>query len=215
MKKILFALCALVLGLSAHAQTKGNIVVGGELELSTAGTKVSYTNDGTTNTTKGDGAFSGGIGVNAGYFIKDNLLVGLGLGYNGSSQEDGTDINRENDFYLTPYASYYVKLADKFYYTPTAELDFIFGNTSLLDTTDMSVRDIIGTFGFGIGLKPAAFEYRVSEKIALGLSLGELYFVTASNTQKISDTSKITMSASSFNIDVTPGINFTMKFYIK
>ena len=49
MKKILFALCALVLGLSAHAQTKGNIVVGGELELSTTGTKVSYTNNGTTN----------------------------------------------------------------------------------------------------------------------------------------------------------------------
>ena len=215
MKKILFTLCALVLGLSVHAQTKGNIVIGGTLELSTTGTKVSYTNDGTTNTKEGDGAFSGGIGVNAGYFIKDNLLVGLGLGYNGSSQEDGTDINRENDFYLTPYASYYVKLADKFYYIPTAELDFICGNTSLLDTTNMSVSDVIGSFGFGIGLKPAAFEYRVSEKIALGLSLGELYFLTASSTQKISDTSKITMNASSFNIDVTPGINFTMKFYIK
>jgi hypothetical protein len=213
MKKILFTLCALILGLSAHAQTKGNIVIGGSLELSTTGTKTSITHSGSTTTTEGDGEFMGGIGVNGGYFINDNILIGVGLGYNGTSEEDGTDINRQNIFQLAPYASYYVKLSDKFYYTPTVKLGFEFAGNNTLDTTDGSINNQISAFGIDLTFKPAAFEYRANEKIALGLSLGDLTF--GHMTAKPKNDNSITFSSNAFDVNIMPGINFTMKFYIK
>lgn len=91
MKKVLLTFFAAALALSASAQIeKGTILVG----ASSAGGFESYDEDA--------GDFSQfGLGVKGGYFLADNFVLGLNLGFGKNSEVD------DSEFGFGPFARYY------------------------------------------------------------------------------------------------------------
>ena len=65
---------------------------------------------------------------------------------------------------VTPHVAYYLKLADKFYYTPEVGAVLSWGRSTM--------PTVVPTTAWGIYMDLFAVEYKVTDKIALGASLG-------------------------------------------
>lgn len=81
-----------------------------------------------------------------------------------------------------PEAAYYVKIIDKFYYTPTFQFGFacgIMGKTAMTESIAMP--------GFGLGLQLGAFEFRPSPKFGVSLSLLNLEYIFTCYKEDIID----------------------------
>lgn len=125
MKKITVLFIALMgLFVSVNAQEKGDMYVGGNLGLTvnSAGTN-GYMNSST----------SFGIAPEFGYFVADNLKIGVELSYAVGSGHAMT---------FSPNVSYYLRIVDNLYYTPQFSFGGGFtaysGNTNGVFTLSMS-----------------------------------------------------------------------------
>lgn len=141
MKKFLFVL-AVVLGLSTTtmAQQKGDAFIGGAIGFS-AGT---------------DSSTSFGLAVEGGGFVANRLALSGEVAYNLV----GGEIHVVT---AGPKLSYYARLADKFYYTPSLSVTAVYLNAGGYDTG-----------GIGVGLGLAGFEFRPTKHFGMNVNLFSL-----------------------------------------
>jgi len=139
MKKVFIALCAVALGTTAMAQTdQGGWMFGAGSDLSFMSSK--QDND------QEDSQSDFGLDVRAGYFVIDNLAVGLDVGFTSSSLGDAS----ESSVLVGPYVRYYLPM--KIF----AEVGYRLGSQkSEIDFGDpIGVQEVtygVGALGIGVG----------------------------------------------------------------
>lgn len=139
---------------------------------------------------KGDSYISGGVGFsqsktgsasssnyaispNYGYFVTNNIAVGVGLGFGGNTAKNGLGIKTANASALSAgvFARYYT--------TPSKAFSF-FGNAGVNYTsnTDKIPATSVKTSGFGISVAPG-ISYFVSNRLAIESTVGSLGYSTS------------------------------------
>lgn len=132
---------------------RGNFLVGANLGFSRAATERSVTTDGDKEKGEGPSSMQFNIAPNLGYFLVDNLVLGIGLDYTLSSvkqpNEDKTD---DSDLLFGPFVRYYFPFNDDMALFLVST--FGFGNSSdetLIGTTTKSINTNIIALGVGPG----------------------------------------------------------------
>lgn len=188
MKKICICLLAILSTsvLCASAQTKGEMFVGGNLGISTTSIIV-------------DGESSTGLNFNIapefGYFVADNLKIGASISY-GIEFADYAN----HSLTILPNIAYYVKVCDKFYYTPGVELGFA-----------AAFSDGLSMPGFGLGLNLGSFELRPTEKFGISMNLLSLSYVVLTYNNKDYGV-RFNRNAVNFNLGISPSIGVKCYF---
>lgn len=132
----------------------GNFVVGTSLGLSSA--RSTIIQDAGSGENEGDGPISSQfcISPKVGYFIMDNLAIGIGLDYTRSLiKEQNEDRNLDSDILFGPYARYYLPLADDV--SVFLEGSFGFGNSTsnlVIGGENQDISTNIFAVGVGPGL---------------------------------------------------------------
>ena len=135
--------------------------------------------------------FALSVGSEFGYFVSNNFKVGCAIsGAFNSSKAEGQNPTTETKSLigvLTPNIAYYFRITDKFSYSPE------FGANLGLGKGDSNGYDSNIKF-WNIYLKFISFEFRISEKFALGVDYGNINF----NAMKLeTETPLITVSSES------------------
>lgn len=162
MKKLLFAVCMLVtLGLSA--QDMGTKYIGGRVGFNSTKAKA----DGA------EAATSWSVSPEFGYFVAENLAVGIRLGVNGSSQGD----NSSSGFGADVYARKFFSASDAFRLFVGANVGYgaSTDKTKVGSATFESKENTLGVY-LDLGAT-----YNLSEKWTLIGRLGTLGFSSVSD----------------------------------
>ena len=108
---------------------------------------------------------------------------------------------------FNPNLSYYFPITDRFFYTPEFGLSFEVGSyNEMLDSNDHYKT---GYTGWAIYANYAAFEFKVNEKIAIGLNLGSLDYAHVNVKDKGSDAH---VATGVFKFDINSG-NASFRVY--
>ena len=171
MKKIIVILAALV-SVAANAQTtQGQLFAGGNLGFSS-------TNFESAKDVKNT-SFS--IVPEIGYFVADNLAVGLGIGYGmGKVTRPTASVTTETTssvFVISPFVTYFVATAgDKFFFTPQFRAGFNLGNQKIRETYGTFDQTVTAkTQNIDIAVSPG-FTYFPSDNWALDFRIRGLYY---------------------------------------
>ncbi len=189
MKRIL-VISALLLGsIAMSAQSRGEKYIAGSIGAS-FGSQNSEFYDGSYTTTANQ-PLSTTLSIQAefGYFVADNLRLALAIGVpftSSPTSQSGSTWLKTNTlgFQINPNIAYYVKLADRLYYTPEIGGAIEFGTYKEEMTASSSYN--ASTFGWDIYANLLAFEFRVSPKFALGVGVGSISYVKAKINDKSS-----------------------------
>ncbi len=133
MKKFYLIVPLMLFSMASFTQTKGEMFIAGTISAD-FGTQKTTLSDGSYSTSaKQPLSSSFGLGVEYGYFVADNLRLTLAMAVPFSSspveEVDGKWLkNTAVAFAINPNLAYYVKLADRFYYTPEVGVSFDFGS---------------------------------------------------------------------------------------
>jgi hypothetical protein len=176
---LILALCSIA---TLSAQKKGDMFVGGQLGIKT--TSIIF---------EGESATSVGFSIapEYGYFIANNLRVGLTFAYALDNMTHTVDV--------MPNISYFVRICDGFYYTPTAKLGL-----------SVSIADDIAMPGLGVGLSLGSFEFRPTPRLGMSLNLLSLSYAVLSYEDPDYDIN-INTHAVNFNFGITPSVG--IKYY--
>ncbi len=195
MKKILIIAAAFLVSATAFGQKKGDMYVGGGLTLGAGTSSYTTSYEGTSSTTKGSTPVTFSISPSFGYFLWDNIRVGGSLAYGVQAQPDSYSTHT---FMVGPEAAYYLRLADKFYYTP--ELGLYGGLYA--DSTHSGSTTTTTTWGaFSVGLSLAQVEFRPLGNIAFAVDVMNMGYVYRSRTEN-----DIKRSYGSFNFDLNASV---------
>jgi hypothetical protein len=132
----------------------GNFVVGASLGLSSANSKI--TQDVGSGESEGEGPVTSQFSISpkVGYFIIDQLAIGIGLDYTRSLiKEPNEDRNLDSDLLFGPFARYYLPVANDA--AIFLEGSFGFGNATdnlLIGGQTQNISTNIFAIGFGPGL---------------------------------------------------------------
>lgn len=187
MKKYLLSLAALCCSVAMFAQEKGEMYISGTLDFS-VGTQTSILTSGSiSESVQNPLTTSFAVGTEYAYFAAKNLRIALALSYGMSSEPTEKVDNKwyktnTNLFQINPNIAYYVKLADRFYYTPEIGVSFGFGNIKQPITTTSTYTSPYSSWDVYANL--IAFEFRVSQHFAMGCGYGSISYLSA----KITDT---------------------------
>ena len=169
MKKVLLSLATVfAFGLANAQETESNGFAKGDVFLS--GTV------GFSSETTGDAKITGfNIAPSAGYFVSENIAVGLTLGYNSLKNEmPSNPVTSESK-----YTSFGVGAFGRYYFTPAnsfslfGQLGVGYENGKLEQNSNESKTD-----SFNIGVAPG-INYFVSEHFALEATFGILGYSTS------------------------------------
>jgi outer membrane protein W len=187
MKK-LFLVAALFATTSSFAQEgfkKGDCFISGSVGFSTQEDK---------NTDDKNTEFS--VAPRFGYFVSNNIAVGVGIGFASSKDEDPTGVTFEQTAFMAgAFGRYYFKPANKFSMFGHLGVDYVTTKIKHLDP-DLTVN------GFSAALSPG-FNYWISNNLSLEATIGSLGF---SSAKPDVDGAKATTSFE-FAVDLTD-INF-------
>ena len=187
---VLVGLVVSLLSQVSFAQKKGDMYVAGSFATDFGAYTRSSSADGYATSEKTPFGTSFEIGGDYAYFIADNTRLGLGVSFplssspiekvNGKWLKDKTA-----DFYISPDVAYYVKLADRFYYTPEIGMLFEWSRIRTQLSPSLTESTSISTWGGYINL--LAFEFQVSERIAIGITVGGIAAYSSVYTYNDSD----------------------------
>ena len=181
MKKLALLLGIVILSLNVFCQNRGDmyIMTGAKASLGKIeGTTYNSTGS-VVSTEKEPLSTYLGIDVGFGYFVAKNFRLELALSgyYEKNPREKASAIwlnNKYKGFCVCPSLSYYVRLAEKFYYAPEIGVNFDFGKYSYDETYSTSWN--CPYRGYSIYANLVAFMYRVGPHFGLWAGLGELSY---------------------------------------
>jgi outer membrane immunogenic protein len=187
MKKLLMSLAFATLVVTASAQwDAGKILATGGINFSTTTPKTEVKIGDNTTTMDGPTTTDFGIDVTGGYFIADNIAVGLGIGLAGSTISQEVDTTEStishNIFGIAPFARYYIPYSDQFSFFGQFAIGVGFGKSkneytsgSTTTTNESSINMMM------VGVSPG-FSYMMTERVALEMRYG--FFGYSSYTMK-------------------------------
>ena len=155
-----------------------------------------------------------GLGVEYGYFLVDNLKLSLGLAYPFTSTPTEKDDDKwlstsVSAFTIIPNISYYFPITEDLFYTPGLEFAIIFGQQKEMLSRNETYNN--KTTGWGACLSFLSFEYKVSERFGIGLSLGSLNYTTANANIEDYDIST-RVGAFQFDLNTTSSVDAVLYF---
>ena len=185
MKKFLFVL-AVVFGLSATAmaQQKGDKFIGGAISA----------------TTVNAATFNLGVAIEGGGFVADRWALSGTASYDLLNRDDHMLV-------VAPQVAYYVRLADRLYYTPEVGVSFDFGSRK----EQLSVSESYKTpfWGWNVYANLLALEFKVSEKLSIGALVSGISYGNTRFTDKKTDAY---LDSSQFNFDLNNS-SVQVRFY--
>ncbi len=132
---------------------QGNFLIGATLGFSSADSKISQTIGSVDAEGKGPSSLQVSFAPNIGYFVADNIAVGIGMSYTFSSlKEPNEDHTDDADLLFGPFGRYYFPLENNM--AAFLSADFAFGNSSdeqFVGQTKQSIRTNIFAVGVGPG----------------------------------------------------------------
>ena len=177
MKKLVIFIGVAFLSLSVFAQDKGEKFVefAGYSWFGNTKTKASNGHQYATSTVPSNTYY--GFETSFGYFVAKRFLLGLGAGVGYSKVPDRQENSEwlfvsNTALWLKPYLSYYVKLADRFFYKPRIGMAFELGNSKYNETLYLTEKYPYKSLGFYVDF--FALEYRVDQHFAIGTNVGQL-----------------------------------------
>lgn len=197
MKKILLTLSAVaVLGFAANAQTeKGKFMLGGQ---------VSY--DGQSVKDSDIKINSLSILPNVGYFVADNIAVGLGLGYQWNKTENNENSSETGSaFQLAPFGRMYSNNAGPVKFFGQLSVPMSWGERK-------SNGDKVATASnYGVELAPG-LAYFPTSNIGIEFKVKGLYFQTTTEKAEATDV-ETTTNAYGLNANsLAPTVGVTFHF---
>lgn len=166
---------------SLSAQNKGDMNIGGMLGAGISSTFIHGLNSSTTSTMNASAT------LDFGYFVANRLKLGIDANY-AFSAGDGNI----HAVVIGPNITYYARLAENLYYTPSFAVSFALG---------ASAGETIP--GFGIGLNLFGLEFRPTEHLGITTSIASISYVELFDF--------ISTSTLGIDIGVNPTIGF--KYY--
>ncbi len=143
----------LAVGLSAQVTEGGNFVLGSTVGFSSANSKVTQTAG--TGTVKEENPFATQVVLapSIGYFLLDNLALGIRMDYTFSDVRDQNNNSAENSNVLFgPFLRYYVPMTKSNDLYLFGEAGFGFGNSrDVKELTTGTQRINTNLFAFGVG----------------------------------------------------------------
>lgn len=110
------------------------------------------------------------------YFVSDKIALSASVGVPGIHQPNSSTIGVN----FAPNFSYYIPLTSQLYWVLSAGFAYEFGNyKETVPGTGTAEADYTG---WQINFTPAALEFRASEKVSIGVSLGSLTHISTSMT---------------------------------
>jgi outer membrane protein W len=155
---------------------KGKFLIGGALNFnrsnSTSKSYIISLNNSRETETK-----NGGIKVDFGYFIKENLAVGIKGGYNKSHIDEknnlGSAITNEQNaqaFNAGPFLRYYIPITTRFYFSLLGEMTISTGKNFSSTTNNMELEETNAKVNSFTVLGMPSISYFFTKRIALELS---------------------------------------------
>lgn len=139
--------------MSGQALDQGNFIIGSTVGFSTSNSKVTLMSTGTDEQGKGPSSLQVSIAPKVGYFIIDDLALGLGMDFTFSSlKEPNTDRTDDSDLLFGPFARYYLPVEEDMAFF--VETNFGFGNSSddqFIGEGRQSIKTNIFALGVGPG----------------------------------------------------------------
>ncbi|MCY1479711.1 Autotransporter beta-domain protein [compost metagenome] len=115
------------------------------------------------------------IAPSAGYFVTENIAIGVALGYESSKIEFGGDDAKNNTFSVGAFGRYYFTPASKFSFFGQLGVNY----NSYDNEFDLEAEEL-GEFkgdGFGVALAPGV-NYFITKNLSLEATFGILGFET-------------------------------------
>lgn len=190
MKRFYLIMSVMLLSIASFAQTKGEMFIAGTVSAD-LGTQKTTLSDGSYSTSAKQPLNSSfGLGVEYGYFVADNwrLTLAMAVPFSSSPVEevDGKWLNNTAAaFAINPNVAYYVKLADRFYYTPEVGVSFDFGSRKEQLSKSESYKTPF--WGWNVYANLLALEFRVTNKFAIGAVIGAIGYGNTRFTDKDTD----------------------------
>lgn len=192
MKKFYLTLAAVAaLTFASQAQTeKGKFIVGGGLGFDTESVK---------DTDNKSTSFN--IMPSAGYFVADNIAVGLGLGYQWSKTEEGVDESTTGLFSVAPFGRWYSANGPVRFF---GQLSAPMGWGNMKENGDK----VGNVSSYGVELAPG-IAYFPTSKIGLEFKVRGLYY----NSNNIEPTGEAKTTVNTFGLNAnslapTVGVQF-------
>ncbi|MFU8842273.1 MAG: outer membrane beta-barrel protein [Bacteroidales bacterium] len=209
MKKVLMSLAFMFFIWASNAQyDAGKILMTGGLNFSSTTPKYEVKSGGSTTTTDGTKITLFGINLSGGYFIADNIAVGLGIGFENSKSTSESDnakmTDTDNMLSVAPFARYYIPYSDQFAFFGQLTAGFGFGKSkdevtsgSTTTTTETDNSMVM------VGISPG-FSFMMTEKVGLEMRYGFLGWSSyTSKTEGTGDDyAKLTTSTFGLNLDL-------------
>lgn len=202
----LFLIAVFAGGISlAHAQTdQGTIMLGGGLNFNTASSKTAGVDNGTTT--------SFGIRPNVGYFISDNLAIGLGLGFNSSTTKTptagggtGNDETVTSEFTVSPFVRYYSEIGDKAGAFLQGSVNFG-SDKSKFTPAGGATAESKGS-SIGVGISPGVYWF-ITNHIGLESTIGGISFESSKSKNAANVETKGSNFGLNLNTTLTVGLNY-------
>jgi len=189
-KSILALLFALSSATLYGQLTKGSIFIQGSSSIGFSSEKYSYISGGTTTESSKTTDF--GLSPKVGYFVIDNLPVGLVMNIDLSKTKSiaNDDESSNNSFTIGPFARYYFLPQEKL--MPMGEVYIGFGSSKYKSKySSYNSEDKYGLFQFSVG---AGASYFITEQIAFDMLIA---YKTSKYTLKSETSSSGVKSTSS------------------
>lgn len=185
-----------VAGASAYAQIgQGTLMLGGSLGFNSTGEQTTKITNPNAPDVKTPGYSNWNFSPRIGYFLTDDIALGIDLGlgqtYRGnttSTNGDKTDTYSSFDFSVGVFGRYYMNLSDNLYFYGQARVGFTTSSYTELDPAPsdpgaLQDGDKVTNNQFGIGITPG-LTFFPAPKWGVDFNLGGIINF-ASNTTKV------------------------------
>lgn len=215
MKKHVLFVAVMLISIASMAQSKGDRYVSGTLGFD-SGNQTTILKEGAFSYTQSQPLDTElGIGAEYGFFAADNLKIAMAIGASwGSSPIAEYDWGwaKRNVIAcsVSPSIAYYIRLTDNFYYTP--EIGMTFERGKMSEQVDETEKITLPALGWAAYVQPFSFEFKVSEKIALGAIIGSINYLSAtfSDDTNVKSKSEIVVNQLKFNMNES---SIHLRFY--
>lgn len=179
MKKIAFIIGLVFLSAIGFSQNKGEKYIVTNANVSFGSLSSEVTDGHQSVVSKKPLNTNLGIGAGFGYFVANNFRLELCLsGYSSSNPTEKTGEVWLKDKYMgfgvNPNLSYFIKLADGFFYTPEIGMNLGWGKNTYEQSTSQSTKYNYMDYAFYANV--LSFQYRINQSFALGIVVGDVSY---------------------------------------